>query len=147
VLLTTNGRDIYAVALKKARRALMRMAKGEAVDLAAVGQHSILLDVRTSEAARAVLSAMFDPRNEDPDSVSAAAELYQLAQAHALIRMYRESEGHEPTSTKVLEEWCERRPRSKQLIPTDEDHEAVRRERPDLVRRAYPNIPDPSGNN
>jgi hypothetical protein len=74
----------------------------------------------------------------DKKAMKAAADLYRLAQAYAMFREYRESEGHEPPSVDALVAWRHRHPLSpgEKIRPTDEDYEAVKREHPELVRVA-----------
>jgi hypothetical protein len=47
-----------------------------------------------------------DAKLKDKDSETAAAELYRLAQATALIRLYRESEGRDAGSPEALRAWA-----------------------------------------
>lgn len=65
---------------------------------------------------------------KDQKSEQAAAELYRLAQAAALLRRYRESEGHDAPSCEALAEWVQA-----QIEPSPADYEAVNRAHPDLV--------------
>jgi hypothetical protein len=46
----------------------------------------------------------------DPESDKAAAHLYRLAEATALLRMYKEIEGREAKSKKQLFAWLDRHP-------------------------------------
>jgi hypothetical protein len=60
-------------------------------------------------------------KQSDPES--AAAQLYRLAQAHRLLRLYREGTlGEEPEL--------------RDMDPAPEDYRAVEQAHPDLARRA-----------
>jgi hypothetical protein len=84
----------------------------------------------------------------DPESTKAAAELYRLAQATALLRLYRESEGHEAPSTNALSTWLQRHPEiSKPIRPTEADHQTVSLARPELAQLANRSNPYLSGAN
>jgi hypothetical protein len=74
----------------------------------------------------------------DEESDKAAAHLYRLAQATALLRLYREAHGHHAQSTEALAAWIERRRRRSgtPVEPSREDFERVEREHPDLVALA-----------
>ncbi len=80
----------------------------------------------------------------DKKGLEAAAHLYRLAQAHALLRLYRESEGHDAPSCEALADWRRRTaPSGEKIQPADEDVAAIDREHPDLValaRRSNPHL-------
>lgn len=78
----------------------------------------------------------------DKKTLEAAAQLYRLAEAAARFRLYREREGHEATSPLALAVWMQRR-QWKPIEPTPADHEAVRREHPELVLLANGSSPHP----
>ncbi len=67
----------------------------------------------------------------------AAAELYRLAEATALLRMYREAYGHEPVSVQTVHEWAKRQPGP--IEPTDADINEASRTHPELVAQAHSN--------
>jgi hypothetical protein len=62
-------------------------------------------------------------------SSQSGAHLYQLAQATALLRLYREHEGHEAPSPEAAAAWVERHPEIPRPIePSAADYrEALRR--------------------
>jgi hypothetical protein len=66
-------------------------------------------------------------------SDEAAAELYRLAHATALLRMYREANGHEPDSVQAASKWAKRHG---PIEPTDVDYAEVARTHPEWFARA-----------
>ena len=81
----------------------------------------------------------------DDDRTKAAAELHSLAQAHALLRLYREREGREAASPMELAEWVRRQPQiSEPIEPTAADRRQAVLERPDLAARAIGRRPNAS---
>jgi hypothetical protein len=82
----------------------------------------------------------------DEKGEKAAAELYRRAQAIALMRLYRDMEGHGPESMKEFKEWASQHA-PKEVKPTKADCEVVNREYPDLALLAGPSNPDLSGEN
>ena len=67
---------------------------------------------------------MTKSRKVDQDSEHAAAQLWRLSQAHALIRMFRETEGYEPPSAKTVGEWATQR-QLRNVRPSDDDVRAA----------------------
>jgi hypothetical protein len=69
---------------------------------------------------------------------AAAAQVFRLAQAHALLRLYRESVGRDAESTDDLLRWVAARPpeQKRPIEPTEADYEAARRENPLLAATA-----------
>jgi hypothetical protein len=55
----------------------------------------------------------------------AAAQLPGLAQAHALYRLYFESEGHYPKSFEIFADFAERRVRAGRIQLTSDDYRAA----------------------
>jgi hypothetical protein len=72
-------------------------------------------------------------KRTDPKSDQAAAEMYRLAQAKALLRRYREETGQEPESLEALAAWAAEHPTKPWQPPTAADHETVAREHPELA--------------
>ena len=62
----------------------------------------------------------------DKESDQVAAELYRLAQATALLRLYSKSEGREAANPEILTEWLKNHP-----------EKSVERARPDLASIAW----------
>jgi hypothetical protein len=84
----------------------------------------------------------------DKKSLKAAAQLYRLAQARRLLRLYRESEGHDAPSAEALAAWRRRMaPSGEKIRPAGEDVAAIDREHPDLVALARRGNPHLSGEN
>ncbi len=83
----------------------------------------------------------------DEASNAAAAELWRRAQAGALLRLYRESEGHSATSIEEFAAWAHRLPKGFRNEPTMADIDAAERERPDLAALARRSNPFLSGEN
>lgn len=81
---------------------------------------------------------------EEQESTSATADLYRLAHAAALLRLYRESTGQDAPSVEALAAWKRDRP-TRVVQPDAADIEAVRAERPDLAALANGSNPDISG--
>lgn len=71
-----------------------------------------------------------DPMSQDPESLAAAADLYRLAQAEALLRLHAAGRSAE-------------RP----IKPREADHAAVARAHPELVALANRSNPHLSGEN
>ena len=69
-------------------------------------------------------------------SEEAAAELYRMAQATALLRLYHEKHGPAHASSKAVTNWARSQPFRVPITPTDADIRAVEREHPDLVALA-----------
>jgi hypothetical protein len=61
----------------------------------------------------------------------AAAELYRLAQAEAMMRMYREANGRNPSTMEELTQFM--KGFEGKISPSYEDHEAVCASNPELV--------------
>lgn len=74
-----------------------------------------------------------------------AADLLRLAQATALLRLYRESEGDAAPSEEAIAEWRQRHPEP--IEPTEADYQVVARAHPDLVALAGRSNPFLSGQN
>ena len=66
----------------------------------------------------------------------ASAELFWLAEATALLRMYRAAHGCEPISVEAVQEWAKCQPFIEPIEPTAADYEEVSRTRPELVALA-----------
>jgi hypothetical protein len=73
-----------------------------------------------------------------PEDQQAAAELYRLAQAARLLRLYRETEGRPAAVTPdELGRWVRAHPDvSKNGEPSPEDVAQVERDHPELAQRA-----------
>ena len=66
----------------------------------------------------------------------AAAELHRLAQAEAMIRMYREANGRDPSSMDELTQFM--KGFEGQVKPTNADHIVVAKSNPELELIASP---------
>src|SRR5689334_13566813 len=78
-------------------------------------------------------------QNTKEESDNAAAHLYRLAQAAAMLRMYHNAEGHEPASIEDLADWLKQQHLTGRIPPgpikpLPEDHDEVSRENPELVK-------------
>ena len=62
--------------------------------------------------------------------------MHRLAQATALVRLFRESGGRPATSPTEVSEWALRH-HFRDIRPTREDYAAAEREHPDLVCGAH----------
>lgn len=62
---------------------------------------------------------------KDRESEEAAAQLYRLAQATALLRRYQTHEGHPAESPKALGEWLRRHPEFRGIPPSPVDYAKV----------------------
>jgi hypothetical protein len=80
----------------------------------------------------------------DPKSEQAAAHLYRLAEATALLRMYEESEGREPKNMKQLVAWLDRHPEIPRPIQPTAADLAVNPELYVLASRSNPYFSGPS---
>jgi hypothetical protein len=70
------------------------------------------------------------------DSTQASAELWRLANAAKLIRLYRERSGQPLTDMDAFSRWVSANPQVKTLEPSREDIESVERDHPELARIA-----------
>ncbi len=84
---------------------------------------------------------------KDKESEKASAQLYRFAEVTALLRLYREHEGREAASMEAVAARAQSHPRLWPSKPTPADHEAVRREHPELVLLANRSNPYLSGHN
>ncbi len=66
-------------------------------------------------------------------SDQASAELYRLAQAAVVLRLYRETHGYDAPTIEELYAWVDRNVR-RPIKPADEDYEQVHAEHPELAR-------------
>ena len=82
----------------------------------------------------------------DKKSEKAAADLYRLASAGAILRLYCEAHGHEAESVEAVYEWALQRG-LKNVKPTDADYEGAIRENPELALIAGRSNPFLSGQN
>ena len=74
----------------------------------------------------------------DKERDQAAANLYRVAQATALLRLYSKSEGREAANPEILTEWLKNHPEVRRPIkPSRVDHKSVERARPDLASIAW----------
>jgi plasmid replication initiation protein len=83
---------------------------------------------------------------KDIESERAAAELYRLAQATALLRLYRDHEGREAQTCEEVSEWAQQHPEVSRE-QTDADFDAVSRRYPHLVAIANRSNPHLSEEN
>ena len=87
-------------------------------------------------------------KRKDVESEQAAAKLQRLAEATALLRLYRESEGHDARSLDAVTAWAQRHPEiGNPVTPSEEDHIAAAREHPELAALARRSNPYLSGEN
>jgi hypothetical protein len=85
-------------------------------------------------------------------AVSLAAELYRLAQAGALLRLYEEHEGHPCASAQAMAAWVDTARKTGRLPagsikPSAADLEQARRSHPELALLADRSNPHLSGSN
>jgi hypothetical protein len=70
------------------------------------------------------------------DSTQASAELWRLANAAKLMRLYRERTGQPLTDMDAFSRWVSANPEVRTLEPSPEDIESVERDHPELARIA-----------
>jgi hypothetical protein len=69
------------------------------------------------------------------EAQQAEAELYRLAQAEAMLRLFKQEKGYAARNIRELEAWVASASKKK-FAPSKEDIKQVEQEHPELVQRA-----------